>query len=117
MPIWIKYLLTAALVVVVSEVARRSGRLGALLAALPLVTILVILWLHLENAGRDRIAEHAWYTFWYVIPTLPGFLLIPWLIDRGLTIPVVLLLYVVTTLLLFVATFFVARLFGIDLML
>ena len=78
----IKYLLTAAVVVVVSEVARRSDRLGGLLAALPLVTVLVLIWMQIEGLPQERIASHAWYTFWYVLPTLPMFLVFPWLLPR-----------------------------------
>ncbi len=69
-----KYLLTAAVVVLVSELARRSDKLGALVAALPLVTLLTLIWLHVEGQGEARVANHAWYTFWYVVPTLPMFL-------------------------------------------
>ena len=74
-----KYLITAAVVVLVSEVAKRSDRLGGLLAALPLVTVLVLIWLYVERQPQSKIANHAWYTFWYVVPTLPMFLLFPWL--------------------------------------
>ncbi|MDP3700118.1 MAG: DUF3147 family protein [Hylemonella sp.] len=77
-----KYLLTAALVVLVSEFAKRSDRLGGLLAALPLVTVLTLIWLHLEKQSPDKIANHAWYTFWYVLPTLPMFLVFPLLLPR-----------------------------------
>lgn len=77
-----KYLLTAALVVLVSEVARRSDRLGGLIAALPLVTLLTLIWLRLENQPAEKIANHAWYTFWCVLPTLPMFLLFSWLLPR-----------------------------------
>jgi hypothetical protein len=77
-----KYLVTAALVVLVSEVARRSGKLGAFIAALPLVTLLALVWLHLEQQSTERIASLARYTFWYVVPTLPMFLLFPWLLPR-----------------------------------
>lgn len=77
-----KYLITAALVVVISEMAKRSDRLGAVLAALPLVTFLALIWLHLENQPAEKIANHAWYTFWYVLPTLPMFLLFPALLQR-----------------------------------
>ncbi|WIH05246.1 DUF3147 family protein [Xanthomonas translucens pv. graminis] len=81
---WIvgKYLITAALVVAISEVARRSDRLGGLIAALPLVTLLTLIWLHLERQPQARIANHAWYTFWYVLPTLPMFLAFPLLLPR-----------------------------------
>jgi hypothetical protein len=81
---WIvtKYLITAAVVVAVSELAKRSDRLGALLASLPLVTVLALVWLHVEKQPAAKIANHAWYTFWYVVPTLPMFLLFPRLFDR-----------------------------------
>jgi len=77
-----KYLITAAVVVAVSELAKRSDRLGALLASLPLVTLLALIWLQLEKQPASKIANHAWYTFWYVVPTLPMFLLFPWLYAR-----------------------------------
>jgi hypothetical protein len=72
-----KYLITAFIVVVVSEVAKRSDHLGALLATLPVMTLLVLVWLHVEGAEIEKIANHAFYAFWYVVPTLPIFLLFP----------------------------------------
>jgi hypothetical protein len=77
-----KYLLTAAMVVLVSEAAKRADRLGGLIAALPLVTVLTLIWLHLEDQPQDKLAKHAYYTFWYVLPTLPMFLLFPLLLPR-----------------------------------
>jgi hypothetical protein len=77
-----KYLFTAAIVVLVSEVAKRSDKLGAFVAAMPTVTVLVLIWLFIEKQPADKIANHAWYTFWYVIPTLPMFLLFPQLMPR-----------------------------------
>jgi len=77
-----KYLVTAAVVVLVSECAKRSDRLGGLVAALPLVTVLALIWLYVERQPAEKIANHAWYTFWYVVPTLPMFLAFPWLLPR-----------------------------------
>jgi hypothetical protein len=77
-----KYLITAAVVVIVSEAAKRSDKLGGLIAALPLVTVLTLIWLHVEGQPSSRLANHAWYTFWYVLPTLPMFLAFPALLDR-----------------------------------
>ena len=77
-----KYLLTAGIVVLVSEVAKRSDKLGGFLAALPLVTFLALIWLYVDRQPQEKIANHAWYTFWYVVPTLPMFLAFPWLLDR-----------------------------------
>ncbi|MCW8328731.1 DUF3147 family protein [Photobacterium sp. SDRW27] len=82
--LWIivKYLTTAAIVVLVSEVAKRSDKIGALVAALPTVTILALIWMYVEDQGQEKLANHAYYTFWYVIPTLPMFLAFPYLIGR-----------------------------------
>lgn len=77
-----KYAVTAAMVVLVSEAAKRSDRLGGFIAALPLVTVLALIWLHVERQPQEKLASHAWYTFWYVIPTLPMFLAFPPLLAR-----------------------------------
>ena len=77
-----KYLLTAAVVVAVSEAAKRSDKLGGFVAALPLITLLAMVWLYVEKQPQEKIANHAWYTFWYVLPTLPMFLAFPWLLGR-----------------------------------
>lgn len=82
--IWLitKYLLTAGVVVLVSEIAKRSDKLGGLVAALPLVTFLALIWLYIEKQPAEKIANHAYYTFWYVVPTLPMFLAFPLLLER-----------------------------------
>ncbi len=81
---WIltKYTLTAAMVVLISELAKRSDKLGGFIAALPLVTLLSLTWLYVEKQPDQKIANHAWYTFWYVVPTLPMFLAFPSLLPR-----------------------------------
>ena len=71
----VKYLITAAMVILVSEFAKANDKLGGLVAALPLVTVLTLIWLYIEQQPVTKIANHAYYTFWYVIPTLPMFLL------------------------------------------
>jgi F0F1-type ATP synthase assembly protein I len=81
---WIitKYLITSGVVVLVSEFAKRSDRLGGFIAALPMVTFLALIWLHVEKQPESKVANHAWYTLWYVIPTLPMFAAFPALLAR-----------------------------------
>ena len=81
---WIlfKLLMTSGMVVLISEVAKKSDRLGGLIAALPLVTVITLIWLYIEKQPESKIANHAWYTFWYVVPTLPMFLTFPFLLKR-----------------------------------
>ena len=114
---WIitKYLITAAVVVAVSELAKRSDRLGALLASLPLVTLLALTWLYLEKQPPSKIANHAWYTFWYVVPTLPMFLVFPRLFARFGFWPA-LGISAVLTVICFVAFAWAVKPFGIRLL-
>jgi len=115
--VWLvtKYLITAAVVVLVSEVAKRSDRLGGLIAALPLVTVLALIWLQVERQPQVKIANHAWYTFWYVVPTLPMFLVFPVLLPRLGFWPT-LLSCVVITLVCFWLFALLVRRFGIELL-
>ncbi|OOG54363.1 DUF3147 family protein [Rhodanobacter sp. C03] len=110
-----KYLITAAIVVLVSEVAKRSDRLGGLLAALPLVTVLVLIWLYVERQPQSKIANHAWYTFWYVVPTLPMFLAFPLLLPRLGFWPTLLACVVITVVCFWLFALLVRR-FGIELL-
>ena len=110
-----KYLLTAGVVVLVSEFAKRSDKLGGLIAALPMVTVLTLIWLYLEQQPAEKIANHAWYTFWYVVPTLPMFLVFPWLLPRLGFWPT-LLLCVLITVACFGLFALCVRRFGIELL-
>jgi len=98
-----KYLISAGVVVLVSEVAKRSDKLGGLIAALPMVTVLALIWLYLV------------YTFWYVLPTLPMFLAFPFLHQR-LGFWLTLACCIVITLVCFAALAYFLRQFGIDLL-
>lgn len=79
----IKAALSGVIVAVVSEVARRSPGVGALIASLPLVSILGMIWLWRDTGDAERIASHAAATFWYVLPSLPMFLVVPALLRGG----------------------------------
>jgi len=110
-----EYAVTAFVVVLVSEVARRYDRLGALIGALPTVAIMVLVWLHIEGAGREKLGSYAFYTFWYVLPGLPMFLLVPRLLERGTNFWLALGAGVLLTVACFAVTAAVAGLFDVAL--
>ena len=84
---WSWYLLktglTAVVIVVVSEVAKKNEVMGSLIASLPLVSVIGMLWLFGETGDAQKIIKHSTGTFWYVLPSLPMFLVLPWLMHRG----------------------------------
>jgi hypothetical protein len=75
--------ISAVIIVAVSELAKRSPGLGALVASLPLVSVLGMIWLWRDTHDPVRMAAHSAATFWFVLPSLPMFLLIPVLLHRG----------------------------------
>lgn len=76
--------LSGVIIAAVSEIARRSPGFAALVASLPLVSILGMIWLWRDTREPERLAAHAEATFWFVLPSLPMFLVVPALIRRGL---------------------------------
>ncbi|MGA8862483.1 MAG: DUF3147 family protein [Gallionella sp.] len=79
----IKTLLAAATIVIATEVAKRSSAMAAILLALPLVSIIAFSWMWFEGQSTQKIADVAGKTFWYVLPTLPMFLLLSYLLRNG----------------------------------
>lgn len=79
----IKAALSGVLVMIISEVARRSPGFGGLIASLPLVSVLGIIWLWRDTSDAERIAAHAEATFWFVLPSLPMFLAFPAMLRHG----------------------------------
>jgi hypothetical protein len=79
----VKALLSGIIIAIVSEVARRNPDWGALIVSLPLVSILAMIWLWRDTHDPVRMAAHAEATFWFVLPTLPMFLLMPWMLRQG----------------------------------
>ncbi len=79
----IKILVTTALVVLVSEVARRSTIMAAVLASVPIVSVLAMIWLYVETDDVARVAALARSVVWLVLPSLILFVALPILIERG----------------------------------
>jgi hypothetical protein len=80
----IKAILSGAIIAIVSEVAKRNPAIGALILSLPLISILAFIWLWRDTGDTDGIASLAQSTFWFVLPTLPMFLVLPALLRGGM---------------------------------
>ncbi len=78
-----KVVISACVIVAVSEVGKRSSLFGALIAALPLTSLLAILWMHFEKTEIKAIASLSTSIFYLVIPSLFFFLFFPFLLQRG----------------------------------
>src|SRR5450631_3221879 len=111
----VKCALSGIIIAVVSEAAKRSPALGALIVSLPLVSLLGILWLWRDTGDAERIARHAETTFWYVLPSLPMFLVLPAMLRAGVGFWPSIGAGCVLTVILYFATVWALAKFGINL--
>lgn len=79
----IKASTSGILIAVISEVAKRYPGFGGLIASLPLVSVLGMIWLWRDRPDVANMASHAEGTFWFVLPSLPMFLIIPAMLRHG----------------------------------
>jgi hypothetical protein len=84
-PLIAKALLSGALIVAIAEIGKRQPAMAALVASLPLVSVLGMILLWWGRPDAENMARHAEATFWYVLPSLPMFLLIPLLLRQGVS--------------------------------
>jgi len=113
--LFIKAGLSGLIIAVVSEVSKRYPGWGALIASLPLVSILGMLWLWRDTRDPARLAAHAQATFWFVLPSLPMFLLVPWMLRHGWSFWLALGLGCLVTIALYTAMVWAAGRMGVTL--
>jgi hypothetical protein len=111
----IKAALSGVIVAAVSEIARRNPGAGGLLASLPLISVLGMIWLWRDTHDPVRMAVHAEATFWFVLPSLPMFLIIPMMLRRGVPFATALIVGCGVTIALYAAMTLVGPRFGLKL--
>lgn len=111
----IKALVSGAIVAAVSEIARRFPGWGGLLASLPLVSVLAMTWLYIDSRDPLKVADLAISTFWFFLPSIPMFLIIPALLRSGWSWAATMALAIAITLVLYALMFWVAPRLGLRL--
>ncbi len=108
-------ILSGVIIAAISMIARRNPAAGALIASLPLVSLLGILWLWHDTHDATRMASHVEATFWYVLPTLPMFLIMPAMLRHVVNFWASLAAACIVTVLLYLLTIPLAARFGVQL--
>ena len=111
----IKAITSGGLIVAITEIAKRNNTAASIVHSLPLVSLLALIWLYGETRDTALVARHAAGTFWFVLPTLPLFLLLPYLLRRGIGFTPSLAIGVAVTVLLYFVTLRLLKTAGIDL--
>ena len=77
---FVKTIIAALIIVAVDAASKRTSALAAILLALPIISITAFVWIYVESGDKSKIADISQNTFWYVIPTLPMFLFLSWML-------------------------------------
>jgi hypothetical protein len=110
----VKVAITTALVVLISEISKRSSLAGAVLTSVPLVSVLAMIWLYVETRDAGQVAPFSRRVFWLVPPSLGLFLLLAVLLDRGLAFYLSLAAAIAVTIAAYYVTIALVRHFGIQ---
>ena len=109
----IKAALSGIIIAAISEIARRSPTAGALVASLPLVSTLAMIWLWHDTHDTKLVAAQVGGTFWFFLPSIPMFLVIPWLLRQGVGFWLTLGLGSALTIVLYLAMIWIGGRFGL----
>lgn len=110
----LKVILSALIIVAVSEVAKRSSFWGGVLASVPLVSLLAFIWLYIETKDVTKITALSWSIFWLVLPSLILFVALPTLLKLKMNFPVALSLSLVLMAFAYVLMAMLLRQFGVN---
>ena len=112
----VKLVLTALIILFVTKVQLFHDRLSSLLIALPFTSLLAMIWMRAEGQQSERIANHAEGTFWFVLPTLPMFLVLPGMLRNGWGFGIAMVANCALTVILFLGLVAILKRAGINLL-
>lgn len=109
----IRALLSGIIIALIAYVGKKAPAAGALIASMPLISILGMIWLWRDTGDSNLLADHAEATFFFVLPSLPMFLLIPLMLRGGQSFWIALGAGAVLTVMLYLLTAMLAARFGV----
>lgn len=75
--------ISALLIAAISELGKRSSLMAALLASLPLISVMAMFWLFIETRDAQKVADLTTGIFWLILPSLALFIALPLLLRKG----------------------------------
>ena len=113
--IFLKLIISSGIITVVSEISKKSSFIGGLVASIPLISVLSIIWLYIDSKDIEKIKSLSTSIFWMVIPSLVLFLSVPILINIGFNFWYSLLIAIILTIASYLLTIFFLSHYGIEL--
>lgn len=110
----LKIAITTVLIVGISEIAKRNTLIGGILASIPLISVLAMIWLYVDTKNTEAIAQFSMSVFWLVIPSLALLLTLPFLLHKGLNFYISISLAIVITIFCYYLMIIVLKKFGVN---
>lgn len=111
----LKIILSALLIVLISELSKRSSLIGSILASIPLVSVLAFIWLYIDTGSVEKISKLSYSIFWLVIPSLALFISLPVLLKSGINFYGSLFISMVLTITAYYIMIIILEKFGVKL--
>ena len=111
----IKILTTTFLIIAISEIAKRSSFMGAILASIPLVSVLAMIWLYIDTKNISKVSALSTSVFWLVIPSLALFITLPILIRQGVNFYISMCISIAITVISYSVMVYILNYFGVKL--
>ena len=113
--IFLKFIITSGIIILVSEISKKSSFIGGIVASIPLISVLSMIWLYIDSRDIEKIKNLSTSIFWMVIPSLVLFLSIPILINIGFNFWYSLIIAIILTIAFYLLTIFILSHYGIEL--
>ena len=113
--IFLKIIISSGIITLVSEISKKSSFIGGLVASIPLISVLSMIWLYIDSKDIGKIKNLSTSIFWMVIPSLILFLSLPILINIGFNFWYSLIIAIILTIVFYILTIFILSHYGIEL--
>ena len=111
----IKILVSAVLIVAISEASKKSSLIGGILASVPLVSVLGMIWLYVDTKSVEKVSQFSTSVFWLVIPSLSLFIVLPILLKLKISFPVALPVSIIIMIIFYYLMIYILEKCGINL--
>ena len=109
---FIKVFISSAIIVLVSEIAKKDNIIGGLIASIPVVSVLSMIWLYIDTNDIDKVKALANGILWMIFPSMSFFIVLPILINYGIKFYLSLTISILITMVCYLLTISFINYFG-----
>lgn len=96
-----KIIISALIIFIASEIAKKDTLVGAIIVSLPMISLLSIIWIYVETRDIERIISFSYSVFSMIIPSLSFFLTLPYFLKKNISFSISLMLSIVIMIVLY----------------